>query len=187
MTLKKFLKALVVALMLWFFIHISVTVIDGLTDEIGRTDVGIILGNKVELDGRPSERLQSRLDRAVELYNNNYFDHLIVSGGIGKEGFDEAKVMKDYLVRAGISADLIIEDNKGQNTQMTANNSKLVMDSMELQSAMIITQYYHITRTKLAMNKAGIKKVYSAHARIFELRDIYSLFREFFGYYKYLL
>jgi hypothetical protein len=53
--------------------------------------------------------------------------------------------------------------------------------------AMVITQYYHITRTTLAMHKVGINKVYSAHARIFELRDLYSLTREFIGYYIYLL
>jgi vancomycin permeability regulator SanA len=187
MTLKIFLKVLVAALILWFCIHIVVTVIDGLTDEVQQSDVGIILGNRVEPDVHPSRRLQSRLDRAVELYNNKYFDHLIVSGGFGKEGYDEAKVMKDYLVKAGIPADSIIEDSKGENTQMTAKNCKFVMDSMNFRTATVITQYYHIPRSKLALHKAGIQTVYSAHARIFELRDIYSLFREFFGYYQYLL
>ena len=129
----------------------------------------------------------SRLDKAVELYNNHYFNHLIVSGGLGKEGFDEAKVMKDYLIRAGIPENSIIVDSKGNNTLITAQNSKSIMDSKKFQTAMIITQYYHITRTKLAMHKVGVENVYSAHARIFEIRDIYSLSREFLGYYKYLL
>lgn len=187
MILKKLLKVLLTALILWFLIHVSVTLIDGLNDKLGRADVGIVLGNKVELDGRPSKRLQFRLDRAIELYNNKYFEYIIVSGGIGKEGFDEAKVMKDYLVKAGIPADRIIEDDKGDDTLMTAQNSKIIMDSNKFQSAMIITQYYHVTRTKLAMHMVGVEKVYSSHAKIFELRDFYSLLREFFGYYRYLL
>lgn len=154
---------------------------------MGPSDVAIVLGNKVELDGKPSKRLQSRLDKAVELYNEKYFDHIIVSGGIGKEGFDEAKVMKDYLVKAGIQHYAIIEDNNGVNTFMTAKNSKVIMDRDELNSAMVITQYYHVTRTTLAMRKVGIDRIYSAHASIFELRDFYSLTREVIGFYAYLL
>lgn len=36
-------------------IYTTVIVIDGLNDEIGHCDVAIVLGNNVELDGRPSE------------------------------------------------------------------------------------------------------------------------------------
>ncbi len=95
--------------------------------------------------------------------------------------------MKDYLVEAGIPADTIIEDSNGVDTFMTAKNSKAIMDSYNFQSAMIITQYFHVTRTTLAMHKVGIDEIYSAHAKIFESRDLYSLMREFFGFYTYLL
>lgn len=97
-----------------------------------------------------------------------------------------AKVMKNYLVKVGIPADAIIEDSNGIDTFMTAKNSKAIMDRNKFQSAMVITQFYHVTRTTLAMHKVGIEKVYSAHARIFEIRDFYSLTREFFGFYIYL-
>jgi hypothetical protein len=39
---------------------------------------------------------------------------------------------------------------------------------------------------KLAFNKVGFEEVYSAHAEFFEARDLYSITREFFAYYKYL-
>lgn len=61
------------------------------------------------------------------------------------------------------------------------------MESFGFKSALIITQYYHVTRTRLAFSKVGIERFFSAHADFFELRDIYSLLREFFGYYKYIL
>lgn len=174
-------------MLLWFCIHIATIVFDGLNDELEFVDAGVVLGNKVELTGQPSTRLQKRLDRAAELYEKNYFQYVIVSGGIGKEGFDEAKVMRDYLIQAGVPEDRIVLDNKGSNTLMTAKNSKIIMQEMELDSVMIISQYYHISRTKLAFKKVGFDKVYSAHARIFEARDIYSLIREFIAYYKYLI
>ena len=44
-----------------------------------------------------------------------------------------------------------------------------------------------ILRTKLAFRKEGFENVKGAHADYFVLMDLYSLTREFFGYYKYLL
>lgn len=169
-----------------FLVHSAYIIHDGLKDELNIVDVGIVLGNKVELSGVPSMRLKARLDRTVELYRKNYFDHIIVSGGIGKEGYDEAVVMKDYLVTKGIPGDIIILDHEGYNTFLTAQNSKEIMLHNNFDTAMVISQYFHITRTKLAFKKLGLS-VYSAHARIFEIRDIYSYAREFAGFYKYLL
>lgn len=190
MNYNVFIKRLLIvaaSLFAWFIIHTAFVVIDGLNDELKPVDVAVVLGNKVELNGHPSERLKARLDKSVELYNEGYYTFIIVSGGIGKEGFNEAKVMKAYLTDKGIAEDKIIEDSNGYNSYMTAQNTHTIMDELELDSAMIITQYFHISRTKLAFRKAGIEEIFSAHANIFELRDIYSLIREFPAYYKYLL
>lgn len=189
-SLNSFFKTtliIITSLSIWFTIHTVLLIIDGLNDELNKVDVAVVLGNKVEINGQPSERLQARLNKAVELYEDGYFNFIIVSGGIGKEGFDEAKVMGSYLIDKGIPEDKIIEDNNGYNSYMTAKNTKNIMDELDFNSVMVITQYYHVSRTKLAFKKLGIKNVYSAHAEIFEYRDIYSIIREFPAYYKYLL
>ncbi|MFF2090782.1 YdcF family protein [Paenibacillus sp. NPDC058174] len=183
---RRFLIAAAV-LFLWFIIHTTIIIIDGLNDELKPVDAAVVLGNKVETNGQPADRLKARLDRSVELYKENYYNYVIVSGGIGKEGFDEAEVMKAYLVDKGIPGDKIIEDNNGYNSYMTAQNTSKIMKDLNLDSVMIITQYFHISRTKLAFSKMDMKHVYSAHAKIFDFRDIYSLIREFPAYYKYLL
>lgn len=187
MLVKRLLIVAAASLGLWFIIHTAFIVIDGVNDELKPVDVAVVLGNKVEVSGQPSERLKARLDKAVELYNKGYFTLIIVSGGIGKEGFDEAQVMKSYLIDNGIPEEKIIEDNNGYNSYMTAQNTSKIMNELELDSAMVITQYFHISRTKLAFRKVNIAEVYSAHANIFEVRDIYSIVREFPAYYKYLL
>lgn len=184
--MKKKIVFLIMLMMLWFIGHIAVIVIDGLNDELGYADAAVVLGNKVELNGEPSVRLKDRLDKAAELYEEGYYKHIIVSGGIGKEGFDEAEVMKDCLVGTGIPGDSIIVDSKGNNTFMTAKNSKEIMIKSDLSSVMVISQFYHITRCKLAFRRVGFEKVYAGHSSFFEIKDIYSLIREFFGYYKYL-
>lgn len=184
---KKWIIYLFIIISLWFIIHTLIITFDGLNDNVGVSDVAVVLGNKVELDGNPSMRLQGRLDRAVELYDKEYFDYVVVSGGIGKEGFNEAVVMEKYLMEKGIPDENIIMDQEGYNSFMTAQNTKIIMDNMGLNSITIISQFYHITRTKLAFQKVGFNYVYTAHAKYFEVRDIYSLAREFFAYYKYLL
>lgn len=185
--MNKKIKIIIALLATWLIIHTLVIVIDGVTDDIHQADVGIVPGNKIEDNGLPSMRLQKRLDRAVELYNNGSILFILVSGAQGAEGFDEADCMRDYLILKSIPAKNILVDNYGYNTAQTAINSRKIMEDNHLASAIIITQYFHISRAKLALKKSGIKEVYSAHAYFFEPRDIYSIFREFFGYYKYLL
>lgn len=183
----KRLLLVVICLFAWLIIHTAFIIIDGLNDELEPVDAAVVLGNKVELNGQPSERLQARLDKAAELYEEGYFTLIIVSGGLGKEGFDEATVMKAYLVDRGIPDDRINEDHDGYNSYMTAENASKIMKQSNLDSAMIITQYFHVSRTKLAFRKMDMKEVYAAHADFFEFRDLYSIVREFPAYYKYLL
>ncbi|URN93760.1 MAG: YdcF family protein [Candidatus Pristimantibacillus lignocellulolyticus] len=184
---NKRLLIIVTILFIWFIIHTTFVVIDGLNDELKHVDAAVVLGNKVEVNGQPSIRLKARLDRSIELYKDGYYSFIIVSGGTGKEGFDEARVMKSYLVDKGIPEDNIIEDNNGYNSYMTAQNTSKIMDELKFESVMVISQYFHVSRTKLAFSKMDIKEVYSAHAKIFEIRDIYSIIREFSAYYNYLL
>lgn len=160
---------------------------DGLTDDIHIADVAIVLGNTVERDGRPSARLQARLNKAVELYREGMFSYIIVSGGIGVEGFDEADIMKRYLVDHEVPDSCIIADSNGTTTYQTAQNAAQIMKEKQWHSALIITQYFHISRTKLAVESFGISPAYTAHANYFELRDVYSLVREVIGYVKYLV
>ena len=180
-------RILFFSMLLWFCIHTIIIIADGVNDDLINTDVAVVLGNKVELTGEPSERLKARLDKAADLYEKGYFKRIIVSGGVGIEGFDEAKVMKDYLINQGIPESKILIDSNGYNTFMTAENTKLIKEELEIESVTVISQYHHITRTKMAFKKVGFEKVYSAHAEIIELRDVYSLVREFAAFYKYLI
>ena len=50
--------------------------LDGLTDNVTKSDVGIVLGSKVMPDGTPSARLQARLDKADELFQQGMFGSL---------------------------------------------------------------------------------------------------------------
>jgi vancomycin permeability regulator SanA len=165
----------------------AVIAIAGLTDDLHSADVAVVLGNTVNPDGKPSRRLQARLAKTIELYRAGIFQNTIVSGGMGKEGFDEAVVMKQYLIRGGLPKDRIYLDNQGDNTYLTAKHTAQLMVEHRWHSAIAISQYFHLPRTKLALQKFGISPVYTAHADFFELRDIYSTVREVFSYCSYQL
>lgn len=171
----------------WFIVHSAIITIDGLNDEVQNADCILVLGNKVNEDGTLSERLKARMDKALELYNDKKATKIIVSGGLGKEGHYEGTAMKNYLVEKGVPEASIIADNKGVDTHATAVNYASIAKENRLNSVIIVSQFYHITRTRLALKKQGVTAIYSARAEYFEWRDLYSLVREFFGYYKYLL
>jgi vancomycin permeability regulator SanA len=188
MNRKLFKKIFFIAVVssLFFIVPALLIVADGLTDELHQADVAVVLGNTVNPDGQPSPRLQARLDKTVELYQKGFFTNIIVSGGFGVEGFDEAVVMSQYLVSQNIPAERIFVDGEGRTTNLTAKNTAQIMRQNNWQSALVISQYFHISRCKLALANYGISPVYSASANYFELRDLYSLVREVMGYFSYL-
>ena len=185
--LKRKIKIVILVGFVLFAIASGLIIWDGLTDELGKADVGILFGNQVLPSGEPSARLLSRLEKAVELYNDNYFEMIIVSGGLGKEGHDEALVMKDHLISEGIPETNILVDSDGLNTYMTIANTLPIIEENDFNSVMVISNYFHIPRIKMACNRFGIETVYSGHAHYFGLRDVYSITREIIAYGYYMV
>lgn len=182
--LKK-LRRLLTGLGLLFLLGMAWLTAEGLRDRVGPAEVALVLGSKVELNGQPSVRLKARLNRTIELYQQGCFPWVISSGGVGKEGFDEAAVMRDYLVTGGIPADRIILDSQGNTTYLSAANTAAIMKERGMNSVLVVSQYFHIPRSRLALQKFGVKKVQAGHPSFFEWRDFYSVAREVVGYVRY--
>lgn len=188
--MKKYYKlalALAAVIFAWVIGFCIWATYDGLTDNLKKSDVAVVLGNEVLPSGKPSQRLAASLKKTIELYKQGYFEKIIVSGGIGKSGFKEAEIMKNYLVNNGIPLTSIIMDSNGNNTFLTAQNTQKIMKENGFTSVMAISQFYHMSRIELAFSQVGIKDIAAAHADYFEWRDIFSLPREFFGYYAYAM
>lgn len=166
---------------------LAALVLAGLNDHLGHADAALVLGNTVNPDGTPSARLKARLDKTLALYKEGYFPKIIVSGATGKEGVPEGTAMKKYLVQAGILESAIIVDDQGVDTFASAKNTAAILKAGKLKGVVVITQYFHIPRSKLALSRFGISPVYNAHPDYFEARDMYSTLREGPAYIKYLL
>jgi vancomycin permeability regulator SanA len=159
--------------------------IAGLNDTLARADAIVVPGNTVAPDGTPSPRLQARLDAALNVYRQGYAPLIIVSGAVGKEGHDEALVMAAYLVAQGVPAAAVLADSAGVDTAATARNVAALAAQRQVKSALVVTQYFHVPRTRLALQRAGVQVAGNVHARYAEWRDAYSLVREVLGYAAY--
>ncbi|HYC98928.1 YdcF family protein [Brevundimonas sp.] len=170
-----------------FALSAGLIVADGLTDDIRPSDAAVVLGSKANPDGTLSPRLAARTGRALDLYEDGWVQVIIVSGGTGREGVPEGTAMKRWLVARGVPATAIIVDDLGVDTMATARNAAGILRARDLHTAIVVSQYFHISRTRLAFAKQGLPGVGSAHPDWFESRDLYSIAREVPGYAKYLL
>ena len=168
-----------------FFLGASGIAVTGLQDRMADSDLAVVPGNTVNPDGTPPPRLQGRLDAALALYRDGHCRAIHVSGGIGAEGFDEAAVMKAYLVASGVPTEAIFTDNQGVNTFETARFTAALIKAKGFKRAILVSQYFHMAQFRLAMSKHGVPIGGTVHSRQFELRDFYSLGREVFGFIRY--
>ncbi|KKO63102.1 hypothetical protein VM94_02847 [Janthinobacterium sp. KBS0711] len=170
-----------------FLLATAALVLAGLNDKLTPADVIVVPGNTILPDGTPSPRLQARLDVALKQFQEQRAPHILVSGATGKEGFDEAASMARYLQSRGVPAGAIIEDNQGWTTDATARNAAQLMRAHGWKTAMVATQYFHVPRFRLALERSGIAVSGNVHAPYFEMRDLYSVPRETVGYAVYFM
>jgi vancomycin permeability regulator SanA len=181
--LLKTIKFIGILFISWFVIHSLYIVIDGISDQYKNADLAVILGSKVNEDGTLSTRLEKRLESGIDLYKNHRIKKILVSGGLGKEGFYEGDKMKEFLVSKGIPDSLIFVDNKGNNTRATVENALQLRSKLKFNSVIVISQYFHVTRTKKLFEDKGFENISSVSPNYFEWRDLYSILREFPAYY----
>ena len=178
---------LVLAALSVFVLATVALVLAGLNDKNGQAELIVVPGNTIAPDGTPSPRLQARLDVAVKLFKQGNAPRIFVSGGTGKEGFDEAASMAAYLQRQGVPAAAIVEDSQGWTTGATAVNAAAYLRAQGKDTAIAATQYFHVPRLQLALERQGVTVSGRAHAPYVELRDLYSIPRETVAYLLYYL
>lgn len=181
--MKYLFRLLLLGLLAWALIHCGWTARQGLRDTARPADALLVLGNAVQPDGQPSDRLRARLDKALALYRAGLARKIVVSGGLGGEGHYEGLAMGRYLIAQGVPRPAIIIDDLGRSTWASAQNFARIARQRHFRSVIAVSQFYHLPRTRYLLQRAGGFQVYTAPADYFELRDAYSLVREFPAYY----
>ncbi|MFT3822736.1 MAG: YdcF family protein [Chitinophagaceae bacterium] len=172
----------------WFFLHCLWLVNEGSKHFKGNADVAIVLGNTVFANDSLAEWTQGRVEAALKLYRAGQVKKIFVSGGTGTSAFPEGDGMRDYLVCVGgvDSADVII-DNYGNNSYLTAKNFIALNEQQHFKSAVIVTSYFHINRSKYIIRKLGFSNLYGEPSEYTTIKDWFYMLREFVAYYKYMI
>lgn len=128
----------------------------GRTDYRRPADVVVVLGARVHGNGALSASLEERVRTAVELYQDGLAGRVIMSGGVGASGIDEAAAMRDRAVELGVPASDISLDSSGVDTDATVRNTVVLFRSDGVERVLVVSQFYHLPRIKLAYRAAGI-------------------------------
>lgn len=131
--------------------------------------------------------MKARLDKAIELFYQQKVQLFICSGGQKPGKPHEAEVMRNYLINQHVPEKAILMDKTGVNTRATAINTTHILKKLPYHSVVIVTHDYPLCVQGLAFRQQGII-VDTAHAMWdWDLRDLYSIGREFSAYYYYWL
>jgi len=123
----------------------------------------LVLGAGVR-DGQPTLMLRDRLDTALALCEAGVADRILVSGDHGQRDYDEVNVMRTYLVQRGVPVEAVFMDHAGFDTYSTMVRAKEVFC---VQSAVVVTQQYHLYRALFNARCAGID-AYGVDCTVYE-------------------
>lgn len=121
-----------------------------------QSDAIIVLGCSLWGD-QPSPLLVYRLERALDLYRQGYGSKIIVSGSQGPdEWVTEAFAMKKYLVENGVPAEIVLKEENSFSTYENLLFSKEIMDQEGLESAVVVTNNFHLHRSLMIADRLNI-------------------------------
>lgn len=121
-------------------------------------DCVIVLGARVWPDGEVSNSLAYRLDAALAAYQAGRVKKFIVTGARGgDEPVAEAVASRDYLMARGVPESDILLDANSYDTVQNLQHAKAIMQENGLQTALLCTSDYHITRSMWICGEVGIQ------------------------------
>ncbi len=117
--------------------------------------VAVVFGAAVYGD-RLSAVLRDRVDTAIALYRTGQVERILVSGDNSSDFYDEPGAMRDYAIEQGVPAADVIADPAGHRTYDTCFRAREVYG---VESAILVTQAFHLPRALLTCGSMGIDAV----------------------------
>jgi len=122
--------------------------------DLSDVDCILVLGCLVKSDGNPSDMLNDRLLRGVELYNFGAAPKLLMSGDHGRSDYDEVYAMKTYAMDSGIPSEDVFMDHAGFSTYESIYRAR---DIFQAKKILIVSQEYHLYRALYIADALGLE------------------------------
>jgi uncharacterized SAM-binding protein YcdF (DUF218 family) len=121
-----------------------------------KSDAAIVLGAGTSR-GQLSKVFKERINHSMYLYNAKVIRVIILTGGYGDiHGLSDSEIAKKYILTQGIPEEVIFIEKKSKYTIENLVESKRIMDSLRLSSALIVTDPFHMKRSMGLANKLRI-------------------------------
>lgn len=124
-----------------------------------------------------------RVNHTVELYKRGIVEQIIISGGISDpdyEGIPEAIKLRELMKVMSVPDSVIWTDPYSNNTYENAVNTKVLMDSLQLQpqNCLLVTSAFHMRRALACFEKQTISMDYftcdfRSHPRTFKFETLF--------------
>lgn len=153
-----FLLSLAYALFFAVFALTTTLILACSTEPEDGADVLIVLGGGIRGD-QPTLILKRRLDAAYDYLERSPETLCIVSGGMGgDETQTEASVMRGYLIRRGLDAGRIVEEDASLSTEENFIFSKRIIDELlpDGVNTVFVTTRFHVFRSERVAARAGL-------------------------------
>jgi uncharacterized SAM-binding protein YcdF (DUF218 family) len=126
-------------------------------DEARPADAIIVLG-AAEYRGKPSPVLEARLNHALYVYLQGMAPRIITTGGAGGDPvFTEGSVGRAYLTERGVPPEAVVVEREAESTAQSVAAVAEIMRRMNLKSAIVVSDGYHIFRVKKMLESSGLQ------------------------------
>jgi len=117
-------------------------------DEAQKADIIVVFG-AAQYNGQPSPVFKARLDHSINLFNQNFSNQILTTGGHGADlNFSEAEVGKSYLIKQNIPKGSIFTETKGLSTLESVEKILIFLEIHKMDRVIAVSDGFHLFRIK---------------------------------------
>lgn len=157
--------------------------------QLVKTDAAVVLGAAAWGD-EPSPVLRERINHSIWLYENDYVNKIIFTGGKGEGAmFAESEVAREYAVENNVNPDDILIETKSRITEENLYYAYEIGNEQNFKTFTIVSDPLHMKRAMLMARNTGME-AYSSPTKTSVYKSLDSkvpfFMRELFFYIGYI-
>ena len=143
------------------FLYLGITFVQVLMaanrDEARAADAIVVLG-AAQYNGRPSPVLRARLDHAADLFQREFADKVVVTGG--KQAGDrvtEATASANYLAEHGVPQEAILREVEGRTSWQQLAAAAAFLKQRGMTKVLLVSDGFHSARIAAIAGELGLE------------------------------
>ncbi len=122
-----------------------------------KSDIAIVLGAGTN-NGILSPVFKERIKHGIYLYENHLIRKIIFTGGKGEnQDISDSQLAKNYAIQLGVPSNDILIEEDSHYTYDNLIEAKLIMDSLNYSTALIVSDPLHMKRSMELALSANIE------------------------------